>query len=51
MNNCKAFNMENANDALKHIRDNWEKIEDYGDEKYGHFLHTWDDGYILLGKM
>ena len=46
---CKAFKME-PKEALKHIRDNWEVIEDYGYEKYGHLLFTCDDGKRLLGR-
>ena len=50
MNKCVAFNMKDAKEALRHIRNNWEFIEDYGDEKYGHFLFTCDDGKRILGK-
>ena len=34
---CKAFNMD-AEEALKHIKENWEVVENYGDKKYGHHL-------------
>ena len=46
---CEAFKM-NADDALRHIRNNWEVVEDFGDFKYDHPLHTWDDGKRILGK-
>lgn len=47
---CKAFKMEDPEKALKHIRDNWEKIENYGDWLYDHPLYLWDDGKRILGK-
>ena len=46
---CKAFNMD-AEEALKHIKENWEVVENYGDKKYGHHLYTWDEGERILGK-
>ena len=49
MDRCKAFDM-NAENALKHIRENWEVVEKYDNDEYDHPLYTWDDGYRILGK-
>ena len=47
---CDAFDMQNPNEALKHIRDNWEVVEDYGSELYNHHLYVFDDGGRILGR-
>ena len=47
---CTAFQMKDSNEALNHIKNNWEVIEDYGDYKYDHSLHTFDSGKRVLGK-
>ena len=46
---CRAFDMSDAGEAWDHITKNgYDVIRDWGDEAYGHFLHTWDDGKRLL---
>ncbi len=46
---CICFEMEEAEQALEHLR-GYEKVTEYGDEAYGHFLYTWDDGERLLAR-
>lgn len=46
---CIAFEMKDANEAAKHLS-GYEVIKDYGDQAYGHCLHTWDDGERILAK-
>ena len=47
---CEAFLMRDPEDALCHIRENWEPVTSYGDLAYGHWLHTWDEGSRTLGR-
>ena len=48
---CEAFSFANVEEAFAHMRkDGFEKIRDFGDYQYGHYLHTWDDGYRVLVK-
>ena len=44
MNICKAFTMESPREALSHINENCDLVEDYGDTAYGHDLYAWDAG-------
>lgn len=48
MNLCKAFTMESPSEAVVHIKNNCDRVADYGDMAYGHILHTWDDGNRTL---
>ncbi len=43
---CICFEMEDAAQALEHMQ--CERVQSYGDEAYGHFLYTWDDGERIL---
>ncbi|MBQ9154753.1 MAG: hypothetical protein IJ130_13205 [Solobacterium sp.] len=43
---CEAFAMQDAVQAWKHIQP--EIIRRYGDDAYGHALHTWDEGGRML---
>ena len=45
---CIGFEMDNAEEARIHM--DFEIIENYGDEAYGHILHTWDDGERMLAR-
>jgi len=45
-NRCTAYGMENVQEARRHMK--LETVADYGDEAYGHILHTWDDGKRML---
>ncbi|MBR5071255.1 MAG: hypothetical protein IKX27_05085 [Oscillospiraceae bacterium] len=39
---CHIFDMPDAEEACSQL--DLEEVEDYGEEKYGHFLHVWDQG-------
>ncbi len=45
---CKAFGMEDPREAYDHIEKNLAFVRNYGDRAYGHWLHTWDDGFRSL---
>ncbi len=45
-NYCKAFHMEDATEARKHM--DLQTVRFFGDHAYGHSLHTWDGGERLL---
>ncbi len=47
---CRAFRMDDPKEAAKHIEQNWEQIEGYGDSRYGNELYVWDDGGRSLGR-
>ena len=49
MDKCIAFDMEEPQKALNHIKENWNVIKKYDNKSYEHRLHTWDDGYRALG--
>lgn len=39
---CHVFDMPDAAEAFSQL--DLEEVEDYGDEKDGHYLHVWDQG-------
>ena len=47
---CRAFRMDDPKEAAKHIEQNWEHMEGYGDSRYGNELYVWDDGGRSLGR-
>ena len=47
-NRCHIFEMKDVSEAFQNK--DFEEVENYGDELYGHFLHTWDDGCRKLLK-
>ena len=39
---CHVFENSRAEDAFAQLE--LEEVENYGEEKYGHYLHVWDQG-------
>lgn len=45
---CIAFQMERAEDAMKHLFSKARIVARYGDRFEGNWLHTWDEGERIL---
>ena len=47
---CAAFYMEEADEAYRHIRENFVFLKSYGDFAYGHTLYVYEEGKRVLGR-